>query len=330
MSLIEITQKEKLDNFLKKKKQNNFLQSWDWGEFQKKLGYEIIRVGFLENQELQIVATLIKKKLFFNKNYFYCPRGPVANNQLPIASYQLFFKEIKKIAKNKKISFLRFEPNIKLEIANCKLKIKRTLDIQPRQTLILNLENSEEELLNKMHQKTRYNIRLAEKKGVKIIEASEKDFNEWWKIMSETSGRDGFRTHDKKYYQQMLTLKNIKLYLAKYQNKFIAGNIVSFFGDTATYLHGASSNYYRNVMAPYLLQWHVIKEAKRQGCKYYDFFGISEKKWSGVTRFKKGFSGKEINYPGTFDLVFDGFYYNLYSILRKIRRFFNVKKWIKF
>jgi lipid II:glycine glycyltransferase (peptidoglycan interpeptide bridge formation enzyme) len=74
-------------------------------------------------------------------------------------------------------------------------------------------------------------------------------------------------------------------------------------------------------MAPYLLQWEIIKKAKAAGCKYYDFFGIDEKKWPGVTRFKHGFSGEEIKYPGTFDMIFNLTSYNLYRILRAIRRF---------
>ena len=134
----------------------------------------------------------------------------------------------------------------------------------------------------------------------------------------------------------MLETDFIKLYLAEFdpsipqsdseqassgqERKIIAGNIVSFFGNTATYVHGASSNEYRNVMAPYLLQWEVIKIVQEKGYKYYDFYGIDEKKWPGVTRFKLGFSGNIVEYPGTFDLAFDNLWYNMYKVLRKIRR----------
>ena len=164
--------------------------------------------------------------------------------------------------------------------------------------------------------------------------------------MRETNERDGFRLHGKEYYWKMLfnvqysilnnhsisnnnSISNnqysisglsIKLFIAKYQNKIIAGNIVAFFGDTVTYVHGASSNEYRNLMATYALQWQSIREAKARGCRYYDFFGIDESKWPGVTRFKKGYGGEEVDYPGTFDAVFDSVLYKMYNWLRWVRR----------
>jgi peptidoglycan pentaglycine glycine transferase (the first glycine) len=174
-----------------------------------------------------------------------------------------------------------------------------------------------------MHQKTRYNIRLAEKKGVKIYEAGPEKFDDFWQLMTVTCERDKYRLHSRNYYAQMLAEKKlIKLYLAEFKNKPIAAVLASFSGDTVTYMHGASANDERNVMAPFLLQWEIIKSAKLAGYKYYDFYGIDEKKWPGVTRFKKGFGGEEINYTGTFDLVFNSTWYNIYKILRKFRRSF--------
>lgn len=102
----------------------------------------------------------------------------------------------------------------------------------------------------------------------------------------------------------------------------MSAGIWSFYGDTATYLYGASSDENRSVMAPFLLQWRLIQEAKKEGFRYYDFFGISDKKWPGVTRFKKGFGGETVSYPGTFDVIFDKANYGFYQILRKARRLF--------
>jgi lipid II:glycine glycyltransferase (peptidoglycan interpeptide bridge formation enzyme) len=112
----------------------------------------------------------------------------------------------------------------------------------------------------------------------------------------------------------------ISLYLVYYKNQVIAGNIVSFFGDTVTYVHGASSYEHRRVMAPYLLQWQVIKKAKEKGYRHYDFYGIDEEKWPGITRFKKGFGGEGIKYPGTYDLILNKKWYYVYKTLRYIRR----------
>ena len=175
-----------------------------------------------------------------------------------------------------------------------------------------------------MHPKTRYNIKLAEKKGINILESGTNHFADFWQLISQTSERDSFRLHGINYYQEMLRLKRdfIKLFLADYKGRLISTGIFSFFGDLVTYLHGGSADTNRNVMAPYLLHWQIIKTAKQQGFKYYDLNGIDEKKWLGVTRFKKGFGGKEINYPGTFDLVFDQGWYNIYRMVRKVRRTF--------
>ena len=327
MKIVKIKDKNKYNNFLKTQKYSQFLQSWEWGEIQKKFGYDVYEIGIERNNELIAAALLIKKKLFFNRYYFFCPYGPIYNdNEVFLES----FNEIKKIAKKEKVIFLRAEPADKI-----KNSIK-TIDIQPKKTLVLDLTKSEGELLREMKQKTRYNIRLAEKKGVKIVETKnfssqnpESDFEKFWEIMQATSARNKFRLHPKNYYKQMLSADDkedndlkIKLFLAKYNNKIIAVDIVCFFGNTATYLHGASLSEFRSIMAPNLLQWHVIKLAKTQGYKYYDFYGIDEKKWPGVTKFKKGFGGEEINYLGTYDLVFDSCKYNLYKLLRKIKRFF--------
>ena len=339
MKIVEIKDKNKYNNFIKQQKHSQFLQSWEWGKIQEKFGFSIYKVGVEKNNELIAVALLIKKKLFFNKYYFSCPYGPIYNNN---EIFLELLNEIKKIAKKEKVIFLRAEPVDKI-----KNSIK-TIDIQPKKTLVLNLTKPEDELLKKMKQKTRYNIKLAEKKGIKIVVETKNfssknlasqnpasknptsDFEKFWEIMQTTSKRNKFRLHPKNYYKQMLSAGGdeenndlkIKLFLAKYNNKIIAVDIVCFFGNTATYLHGASLNEFRKVMAPNLLQWHVIKLAKAQGYKYYDFYGIDEQKWQGVTKFKKGFGGEEIVYPGTYDLVYNKFLYNIYTLLRKIKRFF--------
>jgi len=321
MRIIDLTDKNKLNEFIIRAG-GSFLESYEWGEFQQRVGNKIWRLVVLNDEKKFISATtLIKKKLIFNKNYFYSPRGPVFRiNNYESIIMNFFLEEVKKMAHKENILFLRFEPEI--IIHNSLFSIHQTIDVQPSKTLILNLEKSEEELLKAMHEKTRYNIRLAEKRGVKIIEAGGNQFDDFWKLMEETGGRDDFRLHGKEYYKEMINIGggSIKLFFAEYQKKVISAGIFSFFGDTVAYLHGASSNEFRNVMAPYLLQWHLIKFAKVADFKKYDFFGIDEKKWPGVTRFKKGFDGEEVNYPGTFDLIFDKGWYNIYRMARKIRR----------
>ncbi|MEK7203069.1 MAG: peptidoglycan bridge formation glycyltransferase FemA/FemB family protein [Patescibacteria group bacterium] len=332
MRIVVLTDKERFNNFIGSQKISQFLQSWQWGEFQTMVGGKIIRLGIeSETGELLAATTLVKKSLPMGKSYFFCPRGPIID-QLLITKHQLrienilqsLFNEIKKLAKNEKVIFLRFEPLCKQQTTNNKQQIIKTLDVEPSKTLILDLSKSESELLKDMSQKTRYNIKLAEKKTVELVAADINYFEDFWQLISRTSERDKFRLHGRNYYRQMIETDKdvIKLFFAKYKKRLIATGIFSFFGNTAVYLHGASANFDRNVMAPFFLHWQCIKLAKSLGCNFYDFNGIDEIKWPGVTRFKKGFGGNEINYQGTFDLVFNPGWYSIYKMVRNVRRTF--------
>ncbi len=318
MKIVKIENKQKLRFFLENKKHSQFLQSWEWGEFQEKSGNKILRLGVEKNKEFLAVATLVKKNIGAGRSYFYCPRGPVHNEFQGEDVEEFLFKEIEKIAKKENVIFLRYEPT-KL-IQKSKIKNLKSIDLQPAKTLMLDLNKSEEDLLGDMHKKTRYNIRLARKKGVEIVEGGIEDFDNFWELMNKTSNRDGFRIHSKEYYLKMLDVDFIKIFFAKFEGSIIATGIFSLFGDTTTYMHGASDNEHRNVMAPYLLQWELIVRAKENGFRYYDFYGIDSEKWPGVTRFKKGFGGFEKKYPGTFDMVFSSVWYNGYRFLRRVRR----------
>ncbi|MFA5051288.1 MAG: peptidoglycan bridge formation glycyltransferase FemA/FemB family protein, partial [Patescibacteria group bacterium] len=292
-----------------------FLQSWQWGEFQKNLGRKIWRMAVYEGSEIIAAALIIKYQLLFNKSYFYSPRGPIVAKGDKISNFQFLIsnllEKIKELGKEEGVIFWRIEPPI---IENLKLKIensRRVNDIQPSKTVILDLKKTPDEIFAKMHPKTRYNIRLAEKQGVKIYEKTGEGADVFLKLLKETSLRDQFRAHPDNYYSHLLNFNPqfVRLYVAEYENKILAANLMIFSSKTATYLHGASSNLHRNVMAPYLLHWFIIQEAVKNGYFYYDFWGIDEKKWPGVTRFKKGFNGEEVVYPGTFDLPFSNFWY---------------------
>lgn len=322
-----------------------FLQSAEWLDFQETMGHKTHRLGVVENNQITALCGIVENDLPLNKKYFYIPRGPILNQKSETKNQELL-KKILEIAKKEKAIFLRIEPiyqNLKSEILN--LKFKKVTPVQPERTLVMNLTKSEDDLLTGMYPKTRYNIRLAKRHGVTVHrtrltdpEMLKNDFEIFWQLLSKTAKRDGFKPHPKNYYWQMLkTLvprpsnvpsANATLYFAKYQNKTLAANLIMFFGDTATYLHGASSDAHRNIMAPHFLHWHIICEAKRLGFKYYDFWGIDETKWPGITRFKKGFtseaspnrsvkSGHIINYPGTFDLPISKFWYKIYCLAKK-------------
>ena len=206
-----------------------------------------------------------------------------------------------------------------------------TKSIQPADTLILNLNHATQELLNSFHPKTRYNIKLAEKHNVRVEKLDSARFEDCWNLFLKTGERDEFGLHAKSYYQKMLALPEVELWVARKENNaIIAANLMVFYGDTVTYLHGASDHNFRQIMAPSLLQWTLIQEAKTRGYAYYDFHGIAPENspadlaglpnhpWAGVTRFKKGFGGEVVNYPGTYDFIYQPGWYNIYSWLRKI------------
>jgi len=291
-----------------------FLQSAEWLDFQETLGHKTWRLAALDEQKnILSLSGVVENKLPLGKKSFYIPRGPIGEPKELI-------EEIIKIAAKENIIFLKVEPPTKFQVSS--FKFQEITSVQPWQTLVLDLTKSEGDLLAAMHEKTRYNIRLAEKK--KLILENE-TFEDFWRLMAETTGRDKFSAHPQKHYKQMLdalsdngkTGMRAELKIVYSENQPLAAAIIGYFGDTVTYIHGASSNENRNLMAPYFLHWEIIKEAKNLGYKFYDFWGIDEKKWPGVTRFKKGFGGFEINYPGTFDLPINKTWYTIYTLAKK-------------
>lgn len=323
------------DNFVKTNAADGgLLQSWLWGDFQKSLGNKAFRLGVINGEgKLQAAALIVKHELPLEYNYLYCPRGPIINT-LKVDQLNSLFAEIKKIAKEEKSFLIRVDPawligHEKL-LTNVGFR-KGEYEIQPKCTLILDITKSEEELLAGMKQKTRYNVSLAQRKGVKVRISNElSDVETFWQLVKQTSNRDGFHPHPKEHYKKMFEVfsKNglIKLFLAEYDNKIIAANMVSFSGKVCTYLHGTSADSYREVMAPYLLQWQAITEAKKLGFYYYDFGGTNGKtyensKWAGITRFKTGF-GPEVEikeYVGSFDLVLNPVIFATYKFIKQIR-----------
>jgi len=352
MQTTEIKEDQKIewDRFIAENNSECFLQAWGWGEFQKKAGRKIWRIAVIEDGKILAQAQVIKHELKYFGNYLYCPRGPVVEKskiQNPKSKIDIFdhlLKKIKEISKEEKSVFLKVEPAVEsnggLQIEDCKLPkgLRRSdTDIQPKNTLLIDLNKSEEELLSRMKQKTRYNLRLAEKKGVKICISRDhgNDFSKFWNLVEETSKRNGIVSHNREYYLKMLETLNAesgdiknrlfsRLYLAEYGGRIIASNIVLFFSDLCIYLHGASSDADRNVMAPYLLQWKQILDAKELGCGKYDFWGISadgeKESWRGITRFKKGFGGFEKKYAGSFDLIFRKKSYFAYEAIKKMKK----------
>ena len=303
------------------------LQSTKWGEFRKKTGIKVVRFN-----NLQLTIHPIP---YVNYTIGYFPKGPMPNNQM--------LDELKKIGKNEKCVFIQIEPNIEAG-ENLKSKIEN-LGLVPsarplftKYNFVLDLNKTEEELLKNLSQKTRYNIRLAQKKGVKIIEDnSDKSFQDYLRLTKETTQRQKFYAHSEKYHRLMWeTLKthnfdtnelSAHLLKATYNRKLLATWIIFVLGDTIYYPYGASSNEHRDVMASNLIMWEAIKFGKKLGLKKFDMWGAlgpnpdTKDPWYGFHRFKQGYGGKLIEYIGSFDLVLNERLYLIYKILDKIRWF---------
>ena len=299
-----------------------FLKPIYWQEFQQKYGRKVSRFG-----DQIIIYFPLKKGLSWGLVPAFEEKD------------QTKIKTIIQDAQENGAIFLKLEPTENFDWEKIKYKIVSSKNVHPQQTLVLDLTKSEDELLNSMKQKTRYNIRLASKKGIEIIKNPDQGVEIFYQQVKETEMRDKAKFHSLKYYQAMYAVLHnqyhrLDVYLAKFENNYLAGAIVyhDFENKISYYLHGASSDQQKNLMAPYLLQWQMIKDCREVKQKKYDFFGVKtasddelladeKHSWYGITKFKLGFApeGKLINYPKARDLILKPFWYKIYTVYQKIR-----------
>lgn len=336
---MELTEKDagQIDRFVTAELDSSLLQSWSWGEFQKKIGRNIARVGVRRGDELVAVATIIEHDLPFGLSYAYAPRGPVVKGQSLNNPDKEALNEISKELKAKADEwgavFIRIDPPIAPAQKEKYLSVgfrEAANQIQPKITALLDLSQDREQILADMKSKTRYNIRLALKKEVEVRESIQpSDLEKFLELQRETTERDRFTSHPDDYYRNQLAELGpaglFKLFVAEYKGQPIASIAVAFHGKTATYLHGASSNQERNRMPTFAVQWEAIKMAQRMGLQQFDFHGVApdddpKHPWAGITRFKLGFGAKRHEYMGALDLPLKKFQYWLYALRLRMRR----------
>jgi len=330
-------------------KADSFLQSPVWGEFKSRFGWsaKVFLIDWLSNDIKEKTPLLVLcRRLAPGFSFAYVPWGPEMpasfplNEERPKAISELAKKLKKYLSRN---VFIRFDfpwfftegdENLKKEFALLRSAgfKQAAANVQPPDTVIINLEASCEEILAQMKSKWRYNISLAEKKGVEVNSSG--TLETFYNLLKETAQRDGILVHGFEYYKTLFDLcgKDIRLYTANHEGDTLAAIVVLFRGKEATYLYGASSNNKRNLMAPYALQWKAMQDAKEMGCINYDLFGIPPNEdpdhpMAGLYRFKTGFGGQIIHRPGSWDYAYNGFIYNLFSIAEKLRKkIFNLRK----
>lgn len=328
------------DEFIQKNSLcGGFLQSNHWVNFQNKFG---IKSHIISDRNFW--SNILEYKLPLIGIYFYIPRGPISEKNILEDELSNVVGDLIKLAKINKAAWIRidnFNEKIKKSLVDKKNKVvKAPHDMQPKQLFIINISVPQEDILSQMKPKTRYNINLAAKRGVQIESIENVGLNsvqveEFLNLIEKTADRKRIIFHQKEYYRKMLDnidSDKMRLYLAKYNNKIIAGAIMAVYGEMAIYLHGASDDDDKNVMAPFLLQWQMIKDAKNLGALKYDFGGVSigeddkerEQRWLGVTRFKQGFAknNQPIEFSGSYDIIVSPLRYWVYRIIQKIKSIF--------
>ena len=315
------------NNFVAATDECPIIQSTEWGEIKQISGWQPIRIAIFEEDKIVGGISILKRKIPLIKNsIFYAPRGPVLDFHNE-SRFHFLISEIKKVAKSDKAIVLKIDPEI-LETDSKAIEILRKSNfnfvkkqIQPRATFFVDLTKNLDDLLASFKSKTRYNIRLSDRKSVKIKEiTSLKGAKIFYEIYLKTAKRDTFIIHNFEYYKKvvetMADKKMVHIFIAYFQKKPIAGVYIFSFGQKIWYVYGASSNEHRNMMPNHALHWEIIKWAKESGYKIYDLWGIPAKPHPkhplfGVYRFKKGFNGELKKFIGMHDLVFQPLLYNL-------------------
>lgn len=317
------------------------IQSWEWGEFRKSLGTPVLRYGIYDEGQLVTAFQLTLHPIPLTNQYVgYLPKGPFPDKNLAAA--------LTTIAKENNCAFIKLEPNViaseakqsNSEIATSpsaprndntvdKNFIPSPKPLFTKHNFILDLTNSEEELLKSMHLKTRYNIRVAQKYGVKVEERTDDEALEiYLKLYFETTKRQGYHGHNPDYHRKVWqTLKKAgmaRLLIASYNNLPLSGWMLLNFKDTLYYPYGGSSTEHKEVMANNLVAWEAIRLGKKLGLKQFDMWGAlgpnanPKDPWFGFHRFKQGYGGKLVEYIDTYDLVFNWPLYWAFTTVDKL------------
>lgn len=341
--------RDKFNRFVANFDWGDLLQSFEWGDLKSRSGWVPIRIYAEESGAIVAAASILKRPIpYTSRCIMYIPRGPVLDTK-DLNLVRQFCGFLQDIATEHRAVLIKIDPPVPIEdttseanLRNAGFRPVRTSGFggtQPKCVMQLDLDKSLEELLASFKPKWRYNIRLAQRKGVTVrLDCTKADLRIFYELLVETSRRDGFLVRGFNYFEDMWDCLvpggYMRLALAYYQGEPIAGAIAYIFGDKAWYAYGASADRHRNVMPNHLVQWTLISWAKESGCKWYDFRGVSPRNDSGshdrlqgLNRFKEGFSPRFVEYIGEYDMVICPRFYWLWTFARpriqallKIRR----------
>jgi peptidoglycan pentaglycine glycine transferase (the first glycine) len=321
----------------------HILQTANWGALKESFGWEAVRVIQESPQGGHAGAQILFRKLPFGLQMGYVAKGPVGSSEdMPAdsPSWRSFWQEVDAICRKRRAVFLKVEPDLWRGNAEDLLPYPQGFklaahSIQPMRTILVDLSGSDDQLLARMKQKTRYNIRLAQKRCVLVHSSS--DLDAFYRMMTTTGDRDAFGVHSREYYTRAYELfhppSQCELLMAVYEEQPLAALMVFIQGRRAWYFYGASGDAHRELMPTYLLQWEAMRWARSQGCSQYDLWGVpdagedtleanftnrSDQLW-GVYRFKRGFGGQVQRAGGPWDRVYRPLWYRLYLAYTRLR-----------
>jgi len=313
------------------------VQTWEWGDFQESQGHKVYRLGVFDQQKMLSAYTLSFHRVpHTNYSIGTILRGPEITADM--------IKNVKKIAENENALFVKIEPDVIDKVYDNRNELIKnestvlnfpSLVISPKvafypHSFIIDLQKGEDDLLAQMSSKTRYNIKVANRHGVTISHSrSDADFETYLKLIFDTTKRQGFYLHTKDYHrQQWAILKKTdipEIFFATYQGQVLASFMTFKLKDRLFYPYGASLDLHREVMAPTLLMWEVIKYGRSLGLNTFDMWGSlgpdarEGENGFGFHRFKQGYGGNLVQFVGTYDLVINPHLYKLYNLVDKIR-----------
>ncbi|MCX6764296.1 MAG: peptidoglycan bridge formation glycyltransferase FemA/FemB family protein [Candidatus Nealsonbacteria bacterium] len=345
MNLKEIKEKNTWESFFKEIREKTFLQSWNWGEFQKAMRNKIWRLGTYDNEEL-VACALITKIQAKRGKFLLIQHGPSfakaseGNAHIRYEMLKNLLEELKRVGKEEKANFIRMNPLWELNQENQDILMNLRFKKAPihanayEATWKLDISLSEEEILQNMRKTTRYLIRQAVKNQDITIEKSEKldGLGIYQNLSKEVAKRQKFVPFSDEYIKNEFEVfskdNQALLFFGKYKGEIASAALVVFWSGIGFYHQAASLSKYAEFSIPYLLQWEAIKEAKKRGCNFYDFWGYIDPQkfpkhpWSGPTLFKMGFGGGAYEYVKTQDFILSQKYWFNWMIekLRKIKR----------
>jgi len=324
------------NDFVARSLYGDVLQCWEWGELKARTGWQPLPVAVAEGDQIVATCLLLKRPApVVGGCLLYAPRGPIVDFNAESAWPHLL-AEMREVAVAHRAMALKIDPAIPAERTEVVAALEQAGfrarhqggdfgGVQPRYVMKVDISGDLDELMASFKPKTRYNIRLAERRGVEVPEECRRhDLPAFYELLKTTAERDGFVVRDISYFYDIWDLIIEpglgRLFLAQVADELVAGTIAFILGHQAWYVYGASSNRHRNLMPNYLLQWRMMQWAKQQGCTVFDMRGVAREingeaqgSTAGLNRFKRGFAAQYVEYIGDWDLILRPGAYRLFD-----------------